>query len=294
MRLIIRVVLIVGFIFSSACQHLISRDEVKKAYLINSRFEMLHFDSLEFNIEAWAKINVKADDFHKKNLVIYIEGDGRAWRTRFKLSKDPSPDDPLALKLATLDQAENILYLARPCQYRSIKDKSCQTDKKYWSSHRYNNNVVETYNKILNQLKTKYNFKGFDLVAYSGGGVIAALLAATRSDISTLITISSNLDHQSWTKYHNISELWGSLNLYSQIVPLSKVKQIHLWGSEDKIVPNEINSAILRQLTRLNPNIIHKQIVENYDHHCCWKNNWAERLTQIRLVFKKSGESYVY
>jgi hypothetical protein len=38
-----------------------------------------------------------------QTLTIYIEGDGRTWITRSKLSSNPTPKNPLALKLAVLD-----------------------------------------------------------------------------------------------------------------------------------------------------------------------------------------------
>jgi hypothetical protein len=50
-------------------------------------------------------------------LSVYIEGDGLAWMSRRRLSRDPTPVDPLALDLAALDPAANVVYLARPCQH---------------------------------------------------------------------------------------------------------------------------------------------------------------------------------
>ena len=51
------------------------------------------------------------------NISIYIEGDGRAWETKYRLSEDPTPSNPVALRLAAVDPAANIAYIARPGQY---------------------------------------------------------------------------------------------------------------------------------------------------------------------------------
>lgn len=270
-------------IFISGCQFFAKKNELKNIYLQDSGFTPIAFDSISFNLEAW---KIFASD--KETLVIYIEGDGRAWKTRFKLSTDPSPDDPLALKLSTLDNADSILYLARPCQFRSKADVKCQNSYKYWSSHRYSEEVLMVYNQILNQLKKQYGFKQFQLIGYSGGGVVASLLAAIRSDVVSLITISSNLDHQSWVDYHQVSPLSGSLTLYQHLQGLSQVRQFHLWGSNDKLVPAQLNSGLIKKLQLLHQDNVSMFIIDQYSHHCCWKENWSKILSVLRD--KKIGE----
>ncbi|MGX8941887.1 hypothetical protein ACWWJF_17980 [Symbiopectobacterium sp. Eva_TO] len=47
-------------------------------------------------------------------LHIYIEGDGRAWRDRYRVSGDPTPRRAMGLALAAEDTATNVVYLARP------------------------------------------------------------------------------------------------------------------------------------------------------------------------------------
>ena len=57
--------------------------------------------------------NFKVQSFYRfskkgKPLTIYIEGDGQAWLTRTQPSLNPTPRNPLALKLAVLDKGENV------------------------------------------------------------------------------------------------------------------------------------------------------------------------------------------
>ncbi|MFP4386937.1 MAG: alpha/beta hydrolase, partial [Alphaproteobacteria bacterium] len=54
-------------------------------------------------------------------LSIYIEGDGLAWIKRTRPSGNPTPTNPVALRLAASDNiSQNIIYIARPCQYTPI------------------------------------------------------------------------------------------------------------------------------------------------------------------------------
>ncbi|MCC6656833.1 MAG: alpha/beta hydrolase, partial [Rhodocyclaceae bacterium] len=55
-----------------------------------------------------------ADD----TLTIYIEGDGAPWPSPYHPPSDPTPRDPLALRLADRDTAPQLAYLGRPCQYQ--------------------------------------------------------------------------------------------------------------------------------------------------------------------------------
>jgi hypothetical protein len=48
------------------------------------------------------------------DLSIYLEGDGLAWVSRTEPSRDPTPDNPIALRLAAIDSAPNVIWIARP------------------------------------------------------------------------------------------------------------------------------------------------------------------------------------
>ena len=78
--------------------------------LNNNKFtEFVYQDT--FAIYSLQKIN------NNEEVVVYIEGDGLSWIDRFTPSSDPTPKNPLAFKLAKLDPNQNVIYLARPCQY---------------------------------------------------------------------------------------------------------------------------------------------------------------------------------
>lgn len=171
---------------------------------------------------------------------VYIEGDGLAWMSKRKWSMDPTPIDPHALRLAAEDDASNVIYMARPCQYSKliVNDKPC--DPVFWTGERYSPTVLASYQQALDTLKSMYSFSEFHLIGYSGGGTIATLLAATRDDIATLRTVAGNLDHIAHSTVHNVSILPGSLNPIDYAPTLRDVPQIHYIGGKDEIVPSVI------------------------------------------------------
>lgn len=203
---------------------------------------------------------------------VYIEGDGLAWRRKNRLSKDPTPLESLPFKLALLSQTPAI-YLARPCQYQS-ESELAGCHPKYWSSHRYAEEVVSSLADALNDYQKEFGIKQFRLIGYSGGGALAALLAAKRNDISELITVAANLDHEFWTEHHKVSALTGSLNAYDIAEQISTTMQWHYIGSEDKIIPVAMVERFIEKSGQ--PDNIQLRVIEGFDHHCCWDENWLK------------------
>ena len=105
----------------SGCQTYAVSERVKNASAIASEnlLEPKIIKTEKFSIAAYYKIT-KAS----KPLRVYIEGDGYTWKNNREPSDNPTPINPLALKLARLDSAANILYLARPCQFVKLSLES--------------------------------------------------------------------------------------------------------------------------------------------------------------------------
>lgn len=209
-----------------------------------------------------------------KDIKVYIEGDGLAWITSSIVSSDPTPMDPLALRLMAQDNATCKLYLARPCQYA----KSLECVEKFWTSHRFGDDVIKSYMEVLDAVKQKYNNSSFTLVGYSGGGAIALLIAARRNDVERVITIAGNIDHQKWTDIHNISPLEGSLNPINYSKSLGNILQYHLIGKEDDVVPGEVFDSYVGNF-KDRKNINHKF----YDatHTRGWRESYKNFLTEM-------------
>lgn len=114
-------------------------------------------------------------------LIVCIEGDGTGWHSRTRRSENPTPLEPIALRLALRDARPGLLYLAWPCQYvaRAVLERC---DPALWSGARYSEQVVAATYHAINATKRAAADKVI-LMGYSGGGVLAALLAAQHADV---------------------------------------------------------------------------------------------------------------
>jgi len=206
-------------------------------------------------------------------LTIYIEGDGLAWVTPRQVSMDPTPINPVALKLAINDVNSHVAYLARPCQF--TKNKRC--NKRYWTNKRFAEEVISSSNDAISTIKKDFGAKQLRLIGYSGGGAVAALVAARRNDVVSLVTVAGNLNHNTWTDFHKISPLTGSLNPNDYRSKLNTIKQLHFVGAQD-----EVNPPFLTQdFAKGSPNT---QVIVRLQqgHACCWENSWAELQRYIK------------
>lgn len=210
-------------------------------------------------------------------LTVYIEGDGYAWETRHQPSDDPTPTDPLALRLALQDSAANVAYLARPCQY-VVQDAGRPCPSDYWTGKRYAEEVIAATNAALTQLRTLVQAGGLHLVGYSGGAAVAALAAARRHDVLSLRTVAGNLDHAALTARHGVSTLQGSLNAIDEAARLSSLPQRHFVGAQDRIVSPDIAQRFVARLETRRCASVH--VVETASHDTGWEQAWPQLLGQ--------------
>jgi len=210
-------------------------------------------------------------------LRVYIEGDGAAWIDRRRLAADPTPRDPLALRLAAADPADKVLYLARPCQYTAAETaRAC--DPKYWSSHRASEEVIAAMSAAVDLAMAASGASELTLVGYSGGGAVAALVAARRDDVARLVTVAATLDYPTWTAHHEVSPMPHSLNPTDAAAGLGRVPQTHFVGADDDIVPAKVVRAYLARLPdRSRARLV---LVPDFDHDCCWNKAWPALLRQ--------------
>lgn len=208
-------------------------------------------------------------------LVVYIEGDGLAWRTRHLVSDDPTPVNPVALKLAITDPRPNKAYLARPCQY--LQPGGCEPG--LWTEARFSDAVVQSTLSAIDILKAKFGAQRIELVGYSGGGAVAALVAARRDDVTRLVTVAGNLDHRHWTDRHRVTPLAQSLNPADAWPQLAGVPQAHLVGEKDRIIDASDLRAYADRFPGGQKPAIH--VISGFDHRCCWEQHWADILTAL-------------
>jgi hypothetical protein len=236
----------------------------------------------ELLVEAagWSEINLPTEQFdftgfvpvteycQSKLLTIYIEGDGLAFITRSRISADPTPIKPVGLMLALRHPDKSVAYLARPCQFGQTRNCS----KRYWTSGRFAPEVIVAFNQAINLLKKRYKAEHLHLVGYSGGGAVAALVAAGREDVTLLVTVAGNLDHAAWTAYHQVSALHDSLNAKDAWAQLLQIPQIHYLGKKDENITLAVVQSFVDQFPeKQRPEI---RIVDGMSHGCCWEDIW--------------------
>jgi pimeloyl-ACP methyl ester carboxylesterase len=203
-------------------------------------------------------------------LTIYVEGDGFAWMTGSRPSDDPTPINPVALRLALAHPVGNAAYLARPCQY--TKERSTRCHQRHWTSARFAPEVIDAMNVAIGALKDASGAKELSLVGYSGGAAIAALVAARRNDVVELTTVAGNLDHAAWTAYHRLSPLSGSLNAADVAGNLKRIRQKHFIGERDRVIPPELARRWPEAFSGPRQQNIH--VIASFDHGCCWDRDW--------------------
>lgn len=212
---------------------------------------------------------------------VYIEGDGAAWRARQLPPRDPSPQNPMAAYLALADPSLLVAYLARPCMY--LKEEQLkQCSETLWTDARFGKEALALSNQALDsliaQVKNKYLADSsrpllINLVGYSGGGVIATLLAAQRSDVACLNTIASPLDIEVWAKLQKLGPLSQSFNPAYPDARLSRIPQMHWFGAKDRVVP----AQAVGRYHNWNPILESTQVIQvlpQFNHRDFWVQEW--------------------
>lgn len=211
---------------------------------------------------------------------IYIEGDGLAWLTKSRLSTDPTPRNPLVLKLASLDFADNVAYLARPGQYTQSAKDICSQE--YWSNKRFSKEVIDSINQAIDQICWQAKADKINLIGYSGGAAIAIIIAAKRNDVISLRTIAGNLNPQAVNKYHKVSDLYGSLNPLDYLDKIRNLAQRHFQAGKDTIIPLFIAQDFVKALGDKDFRRI--TLISQASHDNGWLERWPELLSYPLVV----------
>ena len=89
--------------------------------------------------------------------------------------------------------------------------------------------------------------------------------------------IRDSLDTKAWVKHHGYTPLFGSLNPAVQPPLSSRVRQLHLVGARDSVIPPElVEGSIDRQPAAS------VWRFDDYTHNCCWKQQWPQVLNWVR------------
>ena len=266
---------LLGIVLFNGCTHIPSLDERKTTLRNLSSDKDVRQTTIQTSTFKLFSMQKLSNTCKNKDMKVYLEGDGLAWRTRTRISDDPTPLNPVGLSLMLSDESKCKVYIARPCQY--VKQNICEN--KYWTSHRFNTKIIHSFDEALNNLKANHKNSTFTLVGYSGGAAITTLTASNRNDVSKLITVAGNIDTDRWVKLHRISPLSASLNPADYTKNLENIEQYHLIGNKDKIIPKDIFFSYFNKFKNKN-NV--KYFTYEATHSCCWDEIYKQFLQGIK------------
>ena len=234
-----------------------------------------------FVFATWSRIHEypgQADPLAKSELVVYIEGDGAAWINRSQVSPDPTPSNPVALRLAAIDAHLNpdrqILYLARPCQYVSFSDNlNCKSF--YWSTGRYSEEVIHSMDVAISQIARQVGAQRIQLVGYSGGAAVALLIASRRRDVTSIRTVAGNVDPEGLNKIQSVSPLASSLNPRNYVEQLSRIPQLYWVGGDDSLITFKFTQG---WTNRLSSGCVALIEIPHVSHTEGWEGAWPNLL----------------
>ena len=250
-----------------------NRQKYAQELVLNSKLEGYIIKTNNFSLQSYIHINNSLD----KSLNIYIEGDGFSWKNRYTISDNPTPIDPLALKMAIADKNSNVAYIARPCQYVDLSiEPNCQS--KFWSHSRFNKTVIDSINEAINRMVNYHKIKSINLYGYSGGGALAVLIASTRDDVKSIVTIAGNLNHQEFTKIHKVTPLYDSLNPIDFIKNIENIPSYHMAGGKDKIIPSYIIKDFVLKINQASNKCAKFTEIKGATHEF---NKWPEILEEL-------------
>jgi hypothetical protein len=205
-------------------------------------------------------------------LHLFIEGDGRPWVDGEIPAADPTPRDPLTLRLM-LRTPGPAVYVGRPC-YFSVTDPMCQPH--YWTHGRFAPEVVASMRTVIDTLIERAGTRDCMLVGHSGGGAIALLVAPDLRHPCGVVTVAGLIDTAAWTRWRGYEPLEGSLNPADLLARVAGIPQVHLVGLRDRNIPAEQTKhalATLRSAAVLE--------LATFDHGCCWEREWRSILPRI-------------
>lgn len=203
-------------------------------------------------------------------LTVVIEGDGNAHDRKGRPSADPTPRDPLGFRIAQAWPQGPVAWLGRPCQY--VRDPACTPSD--WTTGRYSQSAVAASSLAIDDLKRRSGATRLRLVGWSGGGTMAALVAARRTDVAVLVTLAAPLDLAAWAEWHGASPLTESLDPAAVTLP-PEIVQLHVLGRFDQVAPPALGEASARRLGGV-------VLVWPEKHTCCWARRTDRLLALAR------------
>lgn len=204
------------------------------------------------------------------HLRIYVEGDGSPWIRNSRISVDPTPSNPVLLRLMH-DASHAAIYLGRPCYFGSATDKNCSN--RFWTFERYGDAVVWSMCTAANALIAEFEAMTVQLIGYSGGGAIVVRMTECTKRLASITTIAGNLDPKRWASYHGYSALHEIPVSEPSVSQSKSIRESHWQCQNDQNIPPFLTDTYFAAHPDAD-----RQIVSGCSHASGWEQYWSEIL----------------
>jgi hypothetical protein len=196
------------------------------------------------------------------HLRIFIDGDGTPWLGANRVSIDPTPNNPVLLRLMH-DADFPAVYLGRPCYFGTSTGRGCS--QRLWTFDRYGAVVVASLCEAANRLSASAD--SVELFGYSGGGALVIRMSACTDKLRRVTTIAGNLDPAAWAEHH------GYTPLNDTVLPaqLPTVAERHWQCAGDEVVPPSVTDNYFRARPDAE-----RLIVSECTHSTGWEAHWQQ------------------
>ena len=214
-------------------------------------------------------------------LFVYFGGDGTPFVRPDTVARDPTPRRPLTLDLLRRGPAPAV-FLGRPC-YHGLTER-CHPG--LWTVGRYSEPVVASMTAATRRLIESGGHERAVLIGYSGGGVLALLVAERLRRVDAVVTLAANLDIDAWGGLHGYSPLTTSINPVTAAGTRHDLVHLHLSGDADRNVPPPVHG-------RLHDKLAHGafRTLAGFDHRCCWVQAWPRLAAELQRRLSESAQA---
>lgn len=225
-------------------QRLAADSNLERQWLETERFRLL----------------VLTNDVAGEHLRIFIEGDGTPWLGANRVAIDPTPSNPVLLRLMR-ESRNPAIYLGRPCYFGTASSAGCSPA--LWTFDRYGAVVVDSLCEAANQLSASAG--SVELIGYSGGGALVIRMSGCTDKLLRITTIAGNLDPSAWARHH------GYTPLNDAVLPpaLPTVPERHWQCAGDEVVPPPVTDDYFRARPGAE-----RHLVSGCTHSTGWDAYW--------------------
>ncbi len=233
-------------------------------------------------VDPYALVSFERVKLKNGVATVYIEGGQMVWDDFIRERETATPANPLALHMSSRDLSDNVIWLARPCQFNytpKIDGSACTRED--FANGRFSLVNLRAMNAALDNIQKKHGFKGFNLVGVQDGAGVAVHLAATRKDILSLRTVAGMLDTEVFAQVYNPEKHETIVDRRSNnpgmhATRLAQLPQHHFIGEWDDIVGPEM-AQHFRHASGNSP-CVRVSAVKGVTNEKGWVNRWPDLL----------------